>query len=226
MQRIVAALREVGVNGDQVLHVGDLAGQDDPIPGQAELLGTLRALERRDDQRVAHHRIRGPGLAARGVGVHHPREQRRVEAAPVDADAHRLVELDRLFDQHGELRIALVPLADVAGIDAELGQRPRALRVLGQQLVAVEVEVADQRHRATLRVEGGADRRHGRSRLGGVHGDADDLGTGVGERLHLRGRRGDVGGVGVGHRLHQHGRAAADRVAGDVDLPGRPARVA
>ena len=46
----------------------------------------------------------------------------------------------------GELRVALAALADVAGIDPVLGERAGALRELGQQLVAVEMEIADQRN--------------------------------------------------------------------------------
>ena len=62
------------------------------------------------------------------VLVHQPREQLLVEAAPVDADAHRLVVAQRAFDQRGELLVALRALADVAGVDAVLGERPRAVR--------------------------------------------------------------------------------------------------
>ena len=57
----------------------------------------------------------------------------------------------RLLDHHGELRIALAAVADVARIDPVLGERARAVRILGQQLVAVEVKVADQRHGAAQR---------------------------------------------------------------------------
>ena len=42
---------------------------------------------------------------------------------------------------------------DVAGIDAVLGQRPRALRILLQQEVAVVVEVADDRNAHAVLVE-------------------------------------------------------------------------
>ena len=45
VQRIVAAARELAVDGDQILHAGDLARQDDPVAGQAELLGALRAAD-------------------------------------------------------------------------------------------------------------------------------------------------------------------------------------
>ncbi len=70
------------------------------------------------------------GLAVRRVLVHHPREQVGVEAAPVDADAHRLAVLERLLDHRRELRVALAALAHVAGIDPQLGERAGAVRVL------------------------------------------------------------------------------------------------
>ena len=80
------------------------------------------------------------------VLVHQPREQILVEAAPVDADAHRLAVAAGDLDHLGELRVALAAAADVAGVDAVLCQRFGAGRVRPQQLVAVEMEVADDRH--------------------------------------------------------------------------------
>ena len=87
-------------------------------------------------------------LGVRGgrVLVHQPGQQLLVEAAPVDADAHRLGVLQRQLDDGRELPVALVLEADVAGIDAPLGERLGAGGVLGQQRVAVVVEVADQGH--------------------------------------------------------------------------------
>ena len=77
--------------------------------------------------------------ASSGVGrlrvlVHQARQQLLVERAPVDADAHRLVVLERQLDDGGELRVALVLEADVAGVDAVLVERLGAGRILGEQL--------------------------------------------------------------------------------------------
>jgi hypothetical protein len=85
------------------------------------------------------------GSAAR-VLVHHAREQRLVERAPVHADAHRLAVLDGHFDHGAEIVVVLLADVDVAGIDAVLGQRARALGILLQQDVAVVMEVADDGH--------------------------------------------------------------------------------
>ena len=103
--------------------------------------------------------VASSGVLLLRVLIHHAREQLLVEAAPVDADAHRLAVADRALDHGGELLVALRAAADVAGIDAVLGERLRAIRILRQQLVAVVVEVADQRHVAAARVEPLADAR-------------------------------------------------------------------
>ena len=87
------------------------------------------------------------GLRQQRVLVHHAREQRRIERAPVDADAHRLAILDGHFDHGAEVVVRLAADIRVAGIDAVLGERARALRIFLEQQVAVVVEVADDRHR-------------------------------------------------------------------------------
>ena len=57
-----------------------------------------------------------------------------------------LLYLMRHLDDGGELRVLLVLEADIAGIDAVFVERLGAGRMVGQQLVADVVEVADQRH--------------------------------------------------------------------------------
>jgi hypothetical protein len=68
------------------------------------------------------------------VFVHDARQQRLVQAAPVDADAHRLVVARRHFDHLRKLRIALGALAHVARVDAVLGQRLGALGIVGSSV--------------------------------------------------------------------------------------------
>ncbi len=87
--------------------------------------------------------------------------------------------------------------------------------MVGEQLVADIVEVADQRHVDARPVEPLADVRHGRRGLVAVDGDAHDLRAGAGQRRDLRDRRVDIGRVGVGHRLDDDRRAAADDDAAD-----------
>jgi hypothetical protein len=118
--------------------------------------------------------------------------------------------LERALDHRGELIVALRAFADVSWIDAVLGEGAGAVAELLQQLVAVVMEVADERHAAAARIQPLADRRHLGGRLGRVHGDAHQLRARARERLHLARRRLGVGGVGIRHRLHDDGRAAAD----------------
>src|SRR5439155_139277 len=80
-----------------------------------------------------------------GVRVHQLGEELLVEAPPIDADAYRTVVRERDLDDGAEVLVtALRP--NVAGVDAVLGERPGARRVLGEQQVAVVMEIADDRH--------------------------------------------------------------------------------
>jgi hypothetical protein len=199
-----------------VLHIGDLARQHDALGGQADLLRLRRALQRRHDERLAHHLVGLARLAALRVGVHHAREQFGIERAPVHADAHGLRVLDRLLDHRRELLVALRAVADVARVDAVLVEHRGALGHLREELVAVEVEVAHQRHADTHGLEAAANLGHLARRFDGVHRDAHDLGAGAREGGDLGGGGGGVLGVGVGHRLHEDGGAAPDGLVGDA----------
>jgi hypothetical protein len=83
---------------------------------------------------------------ALSVLVHQPGQEFLVERAPVDADADRLVVFHRDFDDLRELGVALGLEADIAGVDPVLVERARAVGIVGQELVADIVEIADQRH--------------------------------------------------------------------------------
>ena len=89
--------------------------------------------------------------------------------------------------------------------------------MIGEQLVADIVEVADQRHVEAEPQQPLADLRHGRSTLVAIDGDAHHLRARLEERRHLGDRRVDIGRIGVGHRLHDDRRAAADDDAADID---------
>jgi hypothetical protein len=211
------------VDRDQVLHLAHLAGDDDALGGQADLLRHPRRIERRADHRLAHHLFGSQGGRCLCILIHQAREQLLIEAAPVHADAHRLAIADGALDHGGKLVVAFRAFADVARVDAVLGERLGAVRELGQQLMAVVMEVAHQGHAAADRVQAGADARHLRRSLRRVDGDAHQLRTGARQLLHLLGGRLRVGSVGIGHRLHHHRRAAADQHVLDRDLAGSPA---
>jgi hypothetical protein len=92
-----------------------------------------------------------------------------------------------------------------------------------EQLVAVVVKVADQRHVATLAIQRFADAGDAGCGATVVDGDAYQLGTGVRQFQHLSGGRIHVGCVGIGHRLHDDSVAAADYDAVDIDTDGSSA---
>jgi hypothetical protein len=128
--------------------------------------------------------------------------------------------IDRHFDDVGELAVALLAEADIAGIDAVLGERLGAGRVIGEQLVADIVEIADQRHEDAEPFQPFADLRHGGGALVAVDGDADDFRAGAMQRGDLCDGGIHVGRVGVGHRLDDDRRIAADDHAADIDGDG------
>ena len=209
VQRIVAALGQFAVHGDQVLHARDLARQDDLVAAQAQLFGAHGVFNRRRHQRFVHDGLRRPRVGAARVFVHDARQQGLIQAAPVHADAHRLVVLASRFDHLRKLRVALGALAHVARIDAVLRQRARAIGVIVEQGMAVIVKIAHQRHVDVHLVELLADVRHGGRRFRTVHRQAHQFRTGTRQFLDLDRRADGVGRIRVRHRLHHHGGVAA-----------------
>ena len=185
MQRIVRALRQIRIDRDQVLHRRDLGGQDDAVARQADLFGALTRQQRGLDHRLAGHLARVLRIVGARILVHQVREQFLIERAPIDPNAHRLAVLGRGLDDGRELAIALVLEADIAGIDAVLVERFGAGGMIGKELVADIVEVADQRHLAALLQQPFLDLRHRRRGFVAVDGDAHDLGAGARERGDL-----------------------------------------
>src|SRR5216684_3932581 len=79
------------------------------------------------------------------VLVHQMGEQLLVERAPIGADAHRLAVTDRGLDDGAELAVLLLLESDIAGVDAILVERLGEGGMIGEELVADIVEVADDR---------------------------------------------------------------------------------
>ena len=144
-------------------------------------------------------------------------QQVPLQAARVDADADRTAVIPRGRDH---LAHAL-GRADVARVDPQAGGAGLC-RLDGAAVV--EVDVGDDRHRAFAHDLG----ERGAAGLVGNR-DADDVCARLRRRLHLRDRRGDVGGGGVGHGLDAdrgiaaHGDVAHHDLAGGaaVDVPPR-----
>ena len=158
-----------------------------------------------------------------GVLVHEMREEFLIQRAPVDANADGLFVFECQFDDGGKLRIALGLEADISRIDAVFAERLGASRVIGQQLVADIVKIANQRNTHAHFHQAIANMRHGCRSLVAIHGDAHDLGTREGKGRDLFGRRLDIGGIRIGHGLHHNRRCPADLDATDIDRCGIPA---
>ena len=218
VQRVVAARGEVAIDGDEILHAAHFRGENDPVAREADVHGPLRAFERREGDGRAHHLLRRHRLRAGGVLVHQTRQQILVEAAPVHADAHRLVVAAGVSIISANCGITLAATADVARVDAVLREGLGTGGMLAQQLVTVEMEVADERHRDALLVEAVTDEGHASGRLARVDCHAHELGAGAGEGLHLLDGAFDVRGIRIRHRLHDDGRIAADADGADGDL--------
>jgi len=110
----------------------------------------------RQEVRELNERLRAPPVL-----VHQSREQRAVERAPVDADPHRLAVVHSDANHRAEVFVVLLADVDVAGVDAVLGERARALRILRQKQMPVVVKVADDGNSKALRLERLRDFRHG-----------------------------------------------------------------
>ena len=217
VERVVAALGEFGVDVDEVADSGDFGGEDDLVAAEAVAFGGSRVVESGDDHRFHHHVAGFERLLEPGVVVHHLGEERLVERAPVDADADGFLVLDGDFDHGAEVVVVLAADGAVAGIDAVLGEGFGAGGILGEELVAVVVEVADDGRVPALGADALDDVGHGFGGVVVVDGDADELGAGAGEGGDLLDGGLDVGGVGVGHRLDDDRGVGADTDAAYVD---------
>src|SRR5690606_19885350 len=141
-----------------------------------------------------------------------------VERAPVDPDANGLVVRDRDVDYRLEVLVVPLPWSNVAGVYPVLVERTRRLRVVDEQLVTVEVEVAHQGHVRSHVEEPRAYLRHGACCGVVVDRYAHDLAAGAPQLVDLLRGAGGVRGVGVRHALHHDRVAAAYRHAA---YPGR-----
>ena len=89
--------------------------------------------------------------------------------------------------------------------------------MIGKQLVADVMEIADQRHVHAEPQQPFADLRHGGGALIAIDGDAHELRARFIECGNLGDGRIDIGRVGIGHGLHDDRRPAADDHAADID---------
>ena len=186
---------------------------------QAEFDRARGGIQRGTDQRFAQHAAGFPGFGALRVLVHQRGGQRLVERAPVDADAHRLVVLDRELDQLRELGVALAAEADIAGIDAVLRQR---LARRPARWPAAGGRCSGSRRSSARRCPSSRSFSTMRGTAAADSGLLTVTRTSSEPARHSSATcfdgRGDVGGVGVGHRLHHHRCVAADQDVADAHL--------
>ena len=116
----------------------------------------------------------------------------------VDTDANCAARSTRGIDDS----IDLGPIADITGIDAELGGT--GLHSANGQLV-VKVDIGNDWHRR-LGTDGAETLKRG---LGG-HAHTHDIAASLRQRAHLRKRCLGISGIGAGHGLDHHRRAATD----------------
>jgi hypothetical protein len=86
------------------------------------------------------------------------------------------------------------------------------------------VEVADERHVHAQTIQLGPDEGNRLGRRVVVDGDADELGSGMGQLRDLDGGAVGIGGVGVRHRLDDDRVGRANRDAADQHGPGGAAQ--
>ena len=164
--------------------------------------------------RLAHHRASRARRRRARVFVHQRGEQFLVERSPIGANPHRLAIFDRQFNDEAELLVPLVFETHIAGIDSIFVERLGAGRMLGEELMADIVEIADERDMAAGFREAIADMRHGGRRFGAIDGYPDKFGPGAGQRHDLGHGPLDVGCIRIGHGLDGDRGAPADHDCG------------
>ncbi len=195
------------------------------IAAQAGVESEVRGLEGGEDHALVDDFF---GVLAEifvGVLLHFGHDELLIERAAVDADADRFSIIDCDFTNRRELLIAALTGADVAGIDAVLVERFGAVGILGEENVAVVMEVADDGDVAARVEEALLDFGNGGRGFRDIDSPANDFRTGFGELQRLFERGCDVGGVRVSHGLDDDGRAAADLNVADFYAIGFAARM-
>ena len=175
MKRVIAARRQIAVDGDQILHSGDLGRNDDAVLRHAEFHGAFCRCQAGDDHGVAHDLGGVLRITGSRVLVHHPGQEFLIERAPVDADPDRLFVLVGDLDHGRELNIALFAKPHITGIDPVLRQCFGAGGVIVQQRMADIMKIADDRHVEPHQHQPVTNIRHGLRRFVAVDRDAHDL---------------------------------------------------
>ena len=154
MQRLVGLARQIAINVDEIARTRNFAGNDDLILAQAAFNGQFGGFDGREHHALVDDFFGSLAEILVGVLLHLAHDQFLIERAAIHADAHGLAVVARHFADGGELFVAALAVAHVAGIDAVLVEGAGAIGIFGEQHVAVVVEIADDgrrrsRHRAS-----------------------------------------------------------------------------
>ena len=103
----------------------------------------LGRLQRRKHHALVDDLLGGLAEVLVRVLLHAEHHELLIERAAIHADAHRLAIVARDFADRGELLVAPLAVADVAGIDAVFVERLRAIGIFRQEDVAVVMKIAD-----------------------------------------------------------------------------------
>ena len=210
VERLLRLARQVTVNREQVARARDLAGDDDLVPSESRLERELGRLDGRYHHALVENVFRRAAQFAVGVLLHLGDHEVLVERSSVDADANRLVVIDGNLADGRKTLVAARAGADVAGIDAVLVERGRAIRVARQQQVAVVMEVADERRLAAGIEHSAFDLGDSGSRFRHVDRDADEFRPRFRQLDALARGGGRVHRIGHRHRLDGDGRTPAN----------------
>jgi hypothetical protein len=220
VKRIVALRRQHPVDVDQVLHPGDFRAQNDAVVRQPVALRLPRRLQRAHHHRPFGH-FRGiQRLRKAGVLVHHPRQQRGIQRAPVHADPDGLAILKGAFDHCTEIVIRFSANIYVARVNSVFGESFCAIRILFQKDVAVVMEIPYDGRTIPEGLQRFNEPRHGTSGFLGVDRHTDDFRAGARKLHHLVCSRGNIRRVRVRHRLDDNRMPAAYLHAAHVDANG------
>ncbi len=224
MQRLLGFAREVAINFNEILRLGNFAGNNNLIAAQSALQRQLRGFDRREHHAIIDDLFGVETQIAVGIFLHLAHHQFLIERPAIDANAYRLAVVDGNVADRRELLVTPRARAHVSGIDAVFIERPRAIRIFCEQDVPVVMKIANDRRNTSGIAQPRNNFRHRRGRFRHVHRNAHQLRPGFGQFLTLRHGPGDISRIGVGHRLNNNRCAAAHLNVANLDANRLPPR--
>jgi hypothetical protein len=133
-----------------------------------------------------------------------PANQLLIQATPVNANSNRFTPTHGGLYHLRKLQITFIALADIARIDAVLGEGLRALRIVSQQTMTVVVKITDQGHIDTHSVKLLPNRSDRHCRFGRVDRQSHQLRARQAKLLDLNCCTNHIHCIGIGHGLHSN----------------------